>query len=177
MRIAVIDEILLITSLIQGTNNSYRYVGHSYCGLDVQVVREIKIDTVVPTCLTISQTGSFLVVGYSDGIIRLYDANTGELIRCFSKHSSSVKSVAISPDCRSIASVEECVDSDISIKVWNTVTGELNANSTGSAGAVTSLLFSPDSTKLAASGDSQVTLFALNPELPKPTYSINDDFF
>ena len=169
----VMDEILLTTLLIKG--DEHHNEGHFYCELDVQVVREIKIDTVVPTCLTISQTGSFLVVGYSDGIIRLYDANTGELIRYFSKHSSSVKSVAISPDCRNIASVGETVDSETSIKVWNTVTGELNANLTGSGSAITSLLFSPDSTKLAASSDSQVTLFALRNELPERTYSINDD--
>ena len=174
----VINQKLLIISTTESNNSdSVRNCFWEAKSLGFQVVREIKIDGITPTCLTISQTGSFLLVGYSDWIIRLYDANTGELIRCFSKHSSSVKSVAISPDCRSIASVEESVDSDTSIKVWNTVTGELNANLTGSSGAVTSLLFSPDSTKLATSGDIQVTLFALNPELPKPTYSINDDFF
>ncbi len=77
----IIDEILLTTLLIKG--DEHQNEGHFYCELDVQVVREIKIDTIVPTCLTISQTGSFLVVGYSDGIIRLYDAGTGELIRYF----------------------------------------------------------------------------------------------
>jgi len=172
----IMDSQLKIISLIENKDISryYRYY-NEIRSLEFQVVREIKIDNVTPTCLTINQTGSFLVVGYSDGIIRLYDAVTGELIRCFSKHSSSVKSVAISPDCRSIASAEESVDSETSIKVWNTVTGELNANLTNSVGAVTSLLFSPDSTKLAASSDSQVTLFALRNELPERTYSINDD--
>ncbi|MFN5966881.1 MAG: WD40 repeat domain-containing protein, partial [Pseudanabaena sp.] len=143
--------------------------------LEFQVVREIKIDNVLPTCLNVSQTGSFLVVGYSDGIIRFYDAGTGELIRCFSKHSSSVKSVAISPDCRSIASVGESVDLETNIKVWDTVTGELNANLTNSTGAINSLLFSPDSTKLAASSDSQVTLFALKPEPSEPIVYMDDD--
>ncbi|MBF0397822.1 MAG: hypothetical protein HQK78_13670, partial [Desulfobacterales bacterium] len=59
------------------------------------------------TALNFSSNGQFLVTGFSDGDIFIWDINTGKRIKQFFagiRHSGKISSVCFSPNCRYIAS-------------------------------------------------------------------------
>ena len=57
--------------------------------------------------LALSSDGVFLVSGSDDCTVKLWDIQTGGVIKTFHGHISCVLSVSISPDCTMIASVSQ----------------------------------------------------------------------
>lgn len=111
-----------------------------------------------------SPNGSLLITGACGrednregclaGEVRLWDVSTGKVVQTLQGHTSSVESIAVSPDGRTIVSGDR---RDGSIRVWNVETGQqihLLAEHTGS---VDSIVFSPDGT-IFASGASDGTV-------------------
>lgn len=101
------------------------------------------IDTVM-----YSPDGRYLATGTFDKFIRLWDAQSGELIRMFS-HSDgrSICSLAFSPDGRQLASISM----EGHVNVWNHHTGDsLWEDMYG--GTIGSIAFFPDSSKIAFTG-------------------------
>ena len=91
--------------------------------------------------------------------IRLWNANTGELIKTLIGHTSVVNSVVFSPDGNTIASgsghwwgYEGKASTGEEVCLWNTNTGELIKTLTGHKDVVSSVAFSPDG-NLIVSGD------------------------
>ena len=91
--------------------------------------------------------------------IRLWDANTGELLKTLIGHTSVVNSVVFSPDGKTIASgsghwagYEGIYSDGEEIRLWNANTGELLKTLTGHKDVVSSVVFSPDG-NLIVSGD------------------------
>lgn len=72
------------------------------------------------TSLTFSQDGTLLVSGSKDTTIKLWDMQTGGVIKTFNRHTNTVSSVSISADCATIASGSH----DCTIRLWNVQTGE-----------------------------------------------------
>ncbi|MHA1756643.1 MAG: WD40 repeat domain-containing protein [Promethearchaeota archaeon] len=70
--------------------------------------------------LTISPEGKYIISGSEDKTIKIWDTESGRLIKTLKGHKDAVKSVAISPDGRYIVSV-----SDKTIKIWNLFSGIL----------------------------------------------------
>ncbi|MFH0816636.1 MAG: Ig-like domain-containing protein [Methanobacteriota archaeon] len=100
---------------------------------------------------SISSGGSSLAVAWKDGrsdnLVRIWDSETGALVKDLAGHNGSVTSVAFSPDGKRLASSSE---SGI-IKVWNATSGALLSNLTGHLDIVTCVAWSPDGSKLASS--------------------------
>ena len=71
--------------------------------------------------LTFSLDGTLLVSGSSDKAVKLWDVQTGGVIRTFCDNATAVSSVAISADCAVIASAGF---QDKAIHLWNVQTGE-----------------------------------------------------
>ena len=91
--------------------------------------------------------------------IRLWNTNTGELIKTLIGHTSVVNSVVFSPDGNTIASgsghwmgYEGKASAGEEVRLWNANTGELIKTLTGHKDVVSSVAFSPDG-NLIVSGD------------------------
>src|SRR5262249_10560658 len=85
------------------------------------------------------------------GVVKMWDAETGQLLHTFEEHPCCILSVALSPDGQRLASASE----DRTVKVWDTQTGQvLHSFPTPGEGRVVYLgvAFSPDGQCLASSG-------------------------
>lgn len=82
---------------------------------------------------------------------KLWDANTGELLRVFSGHKNSLNSVDVSPDTKTIVTSSE----DKTVKLWSVATGQLLHTLTGHTGPsdnVKTVAFSPDGKSVLSDG-------------------------
>ncbi|KIM26984.1 hypothetical protein M408DRAFT_72023, partial [Serendipita vermifera MAFF 305830] len=102
-----------------------------------------------------SPDGRRIVSGSSDKTIRVWDAQTGELIvEPLQGHKNSVWSVAFSPDGRRIVSGSK----DTTIRVWDSKTGLLVTGPfQGHQDSVTSVAFSPNGRQIV-SGSYDTTI-------------------
>jgi WD40 repeat protein len=109
----------------------------------------------------LSPDGRRLAVGgpASDGIVRVYDAPTGQLLFALQGHMRVV-SVAFSPDGQRLASA----GLDKMVRLWDTATGQEILTLRGHADLVGRVLFSPDGQRLAsASADGVVRVWDASP--------------
>jgi WD40 repeat protein len=97
-------------------------------------------------CVAYSPDGKFLASACNDKTIRLWDAQTGELLQTLKGHTDSVNAVAFSPDSKQLASGSD----DSMVRVWDSNSGEA-LQTLAAERIVQSVAFSPDG-KLIASG-------------------------
>ena len=101
-----------------------------------------------------SPDGSLLASGSWDKTIRMWDAETGALLRTLEGHTEAVLSVAFSPDSSLLASGSW----DKTIRMWDAETGTLLRTLEGHRYSVNSVAFSPDGSMLATSGSRDDTI-------------------
>jgi WD40 repeat protein len=91
-----------------------------------------------------------------DKTVKLWNAETGQLIRTLAGHTEAVRTVAFSPDRQRLVSASD----DKTIKIWNTETGELMRTLAGHTETVRTVAFSPDGQRIAsASNDKTIKLW------------------
>ena len=96
--------------------------------------------------------GLTLASGGSDRYVRIWDIETGRLLRSLRGHTHDIRQVAYSPDGQTLATGSE----DRTIRLWNPTTGETTRLLfTRYDHAVTSLSFSPDGLMLARAGQNK----------------------
>ena len=101
-----------------------------------------------------SPDGKTLAAGSGDKTVRLWDVETGKLLRTLTGHGDVVRSVAFSPDGKTLASGSI----DKTLRLWDVRTGNLAATLKGHS--LKSLAFSPDGQTLASGGhDKTVQLW------------------
>jgi WD40 repeat protein len=94
-----------------------------------------------------SPVGEHIVVGYTDGTARVWDALSGEVLLTFAGHTSDVTQVAWSADGKRIASSEL----NGVVKVWDAATGQELLSFTA-PGATSVVDLSPDGKYVIAAG-------------------------
>lgn len=94
----------------------------------------------------------FLLGGGDDGVVWLWDTQTGKLIHKLPGHTGPVRNVIFSPDGRSLLSGSD----DKTARVWDAQTGMELQELAGHAGAVRAVAFSPDG-KVALTGSDDKT--------------------
>ena len=72
------------------------------------------------SALAFSPDGKTLVSGSEDKTIKLWDLETGHVLKTFEGHTGLVRGVAFSPDGRRIASVSQ----DMTVKLWDVESGD-----------------------------------------------------
>ncbi|MDQ3816489.1 MAG: hypothetical protein M3362_02210, partial [Acidobacteriota bacterium] len=116
----------------------------------------------VSVCLVFAlQTNAAAGIGVSDSeldvqTVKLWDANSGQLLSALTSHRSTVNAVAFSPDGKLLASAS----SDKTVKLWDAVGNKEAATLAGHESVVTAVVFSPDGKLLAsAGGDKTIRLW------------------
>lgn len=102
----------------------------------------------------LSPDGQTVAIGYSDGYVRLWDVNSGDLQLELPTEAAFVPSVAFSPDGALLATgagfAEDALD--YRVTVWDAVTGALERIISTFSDPIFSLAFSADGHLLAAGG-------------------------
>src|SRR5262249_42239561 len=104
--------------------------------------------------LAFSADGKTLATGTAEGVVKLWDAATGQeratlptLLR--GERPSRVTCLLFSPDSKTLASA------GATVKLWAVATGKQGVPLKGKATWITSLAFSPDGKLLAAGGQGR----------------------
>ncbi|WP_013322705.1 hypothetical protein [Gloeothece verrucosa] len=119
-------------------------------------VSSVSFSPIPPSPVTKGGAGGILASGSRDTSIKLWDVQTGQLIRTLSGHNDGVSSVSFSPDGKILASGS----GDKTIKLWDVQTGQLIRTLSGHNDVVWSVSFSPDGKILASgSGDKTIKLW------------------
>lgn len=93
--------------------------------------------------------GELVVTCSRDKTVVLWNAHTVDAIRQLQGHTGPVRSVAIEPGCRRVASVSD----DQTIRIWAVADGAIEHVLFGHTGPIRSVCFSPDGDWIASGGD------------------------
>ncbi|MCT7989212.1 serine/threonine-protein kinase [Laspinema olomoucense] len=109
--------------------------------------------------VAVTPDGGAIASGSFDGTIKIWNLETGALIRTLTGHSDAgemVSSVAIAPNGTLLVSSSNGYGG--TIKIWNLSTGELLDTIAGTSLGISSIAISPDS-KLLASGSEEGNIY------------------
>lgn len=88
--------------------------------------------------LAVSSNGKYFITGSNDGKIKIWDSDSGRLLKTISAHHADISSLAISSDCQYAISVCYTINE---VKIWNALTGDLIKTFYE---AITSITLTPD---------------------------------
>jgi WD40 repeat protein len=97
--------------------------------------------------------GEQVISGSQDGTLKIWNLNTGKLVRKITAHDGSINAISTTLDGLQVISGSH----DKTLKVWNLKTGELVDTLIGHYGSVNAVVLTPDGSKLI-SGSSDCSL-------------------
>ncbi|MBM3224748.1 MAG: NACHT domain-containing protein [Candidatus Tectomicrobia bacterium] len=122
--------------------------------------------------VTYSLDGSFVASGDDEGLICLYQASHGHILRVLEGHSGAMRGLACAPHAPLLASGSL----DGSVRLWNVERGEAVWTLTGHSAGVLTVAFAPYGTLLASgSADHSVRLWDVTYGTPIQTLQGHED--
>jgi WD40 repeat protein len=104
----------------------------------------------------------FLSAG-ADQTLRLWDLETGQVLRHFEGHSGEVVYLAVSPDGRRLLS-----GGDVTARLWDVESGQELYRFEGHVGSVWAVALLPDGRRALSAGEDATLLLWEVPELKTP---------
>ena len=108
--------------------------------------------------VTYSPDGKRLAAAGDDGLVRMWDAASGELVKTLDRKGGAVQLVVYSPDGRYIAGGGGELFSDETVRVWDAANGELVATFNRGGAGVGSIVYSPDGRYIASGRIEQIDI-------------------
>lgn len=99
-------------------------------------------------CVDYSPSGRWIATGSGDGIGRIFDAKTKELVHQLPGHSSIIAGIRFSPNEKYIITTSQ----DATAKIWDVESGKLLSQPMQSSTWIVSCAFSPDSKRVVTGG-------------------------
>lgn len=103
------------------------------------------------TAIAYSNDGRVLASGGADGMLKVWNAASGEPLHAITAHEAPISGVSFSPDGQLVATSSW----DKTVKLWQAATGAPVRTLSGHTLAVTRVAFSPDGGRLASSSWDQ----------------------
>ena len=104
-----------------------------------------------------------VVTAGADGIVRFWDARSGQLLRTIGAHSGSVNAIAFHPDGKRLITV----GADSYVRIWDVGRGSCLATISGHRDSVYAVAVSPDGRRIASGGfDHTIRLWELETGRP-----------
>jgi len=156
-KIAIIDANSKVTMFVEGQQSASRTMNET-------------------NCLAWISRGDATVVGTTEGDLVTINAQTGDELRREPAHLGPVTAVLELPNLNMFASVGE----DLSLRLWDSLTGiQVKNNDLFLQDIATKLIYHEESQRLAAIGESSISLFVCRPgdvkRIHESTMSIKPD--
>lgn len=135
---------------LQGYTNSVQAVAYMPARWDVQPsqaqIERTPVEDELPEAAS-----PILASGHQDHTVKLWDVTRGEVWRTLEGHTNRVRSLAFSPDGKTLASGSH----DRTVKLWNVETGKALITLHGHTDRVRSVAFSPNGKWLASCSEDE----------------------
>ena len=109
-------------------------------------VVSIEGHTRVIRTVAVSPDGRLIVSGSDDQIIKVWELDSGRLLRSLGGHTGEVNAVAVSPNGREIISASD----DKTLKVWDLESGRLLRTLEGHSGGIVAISLTPDGKRVVS---------------------------
>ncbi|BAZ38650.1 WD-40 repeat protein [Calothrix sp. NIES-4101] len=119
---------------------------------NISPVKTLSGHTAPVRAIAISANEQILASGSDDTTIKLWNPQTGALLRTLTGHSDRIKSIMITPEGKTLISSSY----DGTIKLWNLGTGTVSRTITEKSGINSILVTSNGKTLISASGDKTI---------------------
>jgi WD40 repeat protein len=138
--------------LVAGGGTSFSPVAHVWTTHAGNLTRSFEANAGSVTCLAFSPDNALLLVGWEDGLVRLFALETTELVHEFVIPAAFLHTAVFSPDGEHILTGESFPF--FTARLWSVQTGDVRRIFLGHTWSIHAVAFSPDGHWILTGGDN-----------------------